>query len=937
MIAYRKICTWTPAAKKRPGFWPCKHRVDVRRNLHHLLWLVVWLAWVADVHGQPSVYSGAYVFGEGGLGNKSDWQAITNFVSTAQKDVSIINNFDSWTDSGSSTNGTQAFPATEMTNIRNHGSIPMFTWQPQNGNQGVTQSFCCSNVANGVYDIYITQWAQAAAAWGHPFFLRFAHEMNGNWYPWCSGVNGNTSAQYMQMWQHVHDIFESVGATNVTWVWCVNVPFNGSASITNLYPGDNYVDWIALDGYNRLANPWQDFSVIAGSTVTQLVSIAPGKPIMVAETGCNQSNNGSKNQWFLDALTNYVPSQSRIKAWVYFNSTNTTDGNDWRINVPASAISGYQQGITLAYYDTNRYVAQATSPIQPLLNDGITTDTMPPFVSITSPVTDEVTNGTTVTFLALASDKSGISNIVFSINGMAQQTNNVPPYQCSWNVPFPSGITYTVTARARDNAGNSAVSTIQVLSQDPDLQGTPQTVNESSAGMDWTGAIWGTPAAVATNGGDYETPVGFDVRTPNNLAPTAFPGSSLQIDAGGILFLKHNNGMAMANLILNGGEIEYHGAPGGTNSPLGGSLQVLTNSLITSDQGAATVNIWLQSTLSGNGNLTVAMTTATNALILSGNNAAFIGNWTNTSGFILIGNGTTNPLGSGIVNLVNAGNFLNFNSTNALTVNNIIAGAGSVFMNNGAGLVTLTASNTFTGPTWIPNGTLQLGANSSIGNSTNIDLQTGGTLDVSMLPTGFVVGNTQTLSGVGSIVGDVTIGGVLRPGPLGILSFADTLTLSGITAMELNRTNMPSADEISAAAINFGGVLIVTNIGGVLQAGDSFRLFSGVSNGTFTSVKLPALSFSNLFWDISKLYSQGILAVAIQTPAAPMILSPVVDGPNLKMQVNAQTGFNYILETTPQMMTANWTAIQTNSGSGLLTFTIPINASAQQFFRIAVQ
>jgi hypothetical protein len=36
----------------------------------------------------------------------------------------------------------------------------------------------------GTYDAYITQWAQDAKNWGHPFFLRFDHELNGWWCPW---------------------------------------------------------------------------------------------------------------------------------------------------------------------------------------------------------------------------------------------------------------------------------------------------------------------------------------------------------------------------------------------------------------------------------------------------------------------------------------------------------------------------------------------------------------------------------------------------------------------------------------------------------------------------------------------------------------------------------------------------------------------------------
>ena len=606
---------------------------------------------------QPSVYSGVYAYGEGGLTTSSDWQAVTNFVNNAQKDVSIINNFDEWT-SNSATNGTKAFPTTEMNNIRSHGSIPMFTWMPQNGGSITAQSITLANIINGDYDTYITNWATAAKNWGHPLFLRFAHEMNGTWYSWSPGINGNASAQFVQMWQHVHDIFTSVGATNVTWVWCVNVVSGLPTPINQLYPGDNYVDWLAVDGYNRLANPWQDFSSVAAATIIQLTNIAPGKPIMVAETGCNQTNYPSetKAQWFLNALTNYLPLvQPRIKAWVYFNSTNSSDGNDWRITSPASAVAGYQQGIALPYYDTNQYGAISSSPIQPLLNDATATDTMPPFVSITSPAADLVTNGAVVNFAASASDKSGVDKVIFSLNNVAQQTNNSPPYQFSWTVPYQGVMTDTVTATAYDTAGNFAASTIQVLSQGAVATNIFQTAGESSP-MDWNSAIWGTPAAVPVSTNNYETPGAFAVRTSNintSTTPESFAGNSLQIDAGGILYLKHNNSVETANLILDGGEIRYHGGPGGSNSPVAGTILVLTNSTVTSDQnggpGTANVDIWLLSNLSGGGNLTVAQDTSTNALVLLGNNSAYGGNWTDTGVFIEIGSGTTNALGSGSV------------------------------------------------------------------------------------------------------------------------------------------------------------------------------------------------------------------------------------------------------------------------------------------------
>jgi autotransporter-associated beta strand protein len=922
-----------------------KDEFDFRRmkkNFIALPWLAAWLQLPMTIAvAQPSVYSGVYADGEGGLTSSTDWQAVSNFVSNAQKGLSIINNFDSWTDTASSTNGTQAFPTAEMNNIRSSNSIPLFTWQPQNGTLGTTQSFTLASIIAGDYDSYITTWATSAKAWGHPFFLRFAHEMNGNWYPWSEGVNGNTSGQYVQMWQHVHNIFTGVGATNVTWVWCVNAIYSGSTSIAELYPGDNYVDWLALDGYNRLTNSWQDFSAIAATTVAQLTNVAPGKPIMVAETGCTQTNypTETKTQWFLAALTNYLPSVPRIKAWVYFNSTNS-DGDDWRITSPASAVTGYQQGIGLSYYDTNEYGAISNSPIQPLLNDDTTTDTMPPFVSIVSPATDQVTNGAVVNVLALASDKYGVSNVVFAVNGVVQQTNNSPPYQFSWTVPAQGVMTYTVTATAYDNGENSAVSTIQLVSQGGNSN-ILQTITQGS-GTNWNAASWGgPPAAVPTSGNNYETPGGFVVRTPNSITPAAFAGNSLQIDSGGILDLKNggetSGNAATANLLLDGGTMNFHGGFAPNGPAVAGTLQVLADSTITTDQtGANAADIWLLSNLSGSGNLTVNMNSTTNSVILTGNNSGYSGNWTNSSTFgnIKILSGTINALGSGGVILVNPNASLIINSTNNLVVNNLISGLGSVLMQN-TGTVTLTANNTFTGNLTINAGTLVL--TGSIGGTPTIQLSGGAVLNVAAVSGGFAVGSSQTLAGVGSVSGNVTVNGTISPGPLGILNFANSLALSGTAIMELNRTNAQNADLISAATLAFGGALTVTNIGGALQAGDSFQLFSGAISGDFAAISLPALSSTNLFWDTSELDSQGILAVALEPAASPTILSPSWNGTNLTLQVNSQTGYNYVLETTPQLAPANWTAIQTNAGGGLLTFTIPINAGTQQFFRISVQ
>ena len=120
----------------------------------------------------------------------------------------------------------QAPPIAELDAVRARGAVPLLTWEPWAWGGGLEQpAYSLDRITGGDYDARILQWGQSMAAWGQPVMLRFAHEMNGNWYPWAEGVNGNQAGDYVHAWQHVHDLVASTGATNVQWVWSPNVPY----------------------------------------------------------------------------------------------------------------------------------------------------------------------------------------------------------------------------------------------------------------------------------------------------------------------------------------------------------------------------------------------------------------------------------------------------------------------------------------------------------------------------------------------------------------------------------------------------------------------------------------------------------------------------------------------------------------------------------------
>jgi beta-mannanase len=208
--------------------------------------------------------------------------------------------------------------------------------------QGINQpAYCLANIIAGHFDAYITKWAQDSKAWGHPYFLRFAHEMNGNWYPWSEQVNGNRAGQYVQAYRHVHDIFSAQGATNVTWVWSPDVVYNGSTPLSELYPGSSYVDWIGMDGYNWSivqGHQWQSFNQVFGRTYNNILNMSTGKPLMVAETASAEIG-GNKAAWILNAYDSQIPHVfPAIRAVIWFNETKETD---WRIESSPSTRAAF--------------------------------------------------------------------------------------------------------------------------------------------------------------------------------------------------------------------------------------------------------------------------------------------------------------------------------------------------------------------------------------------------------------------------------------------------------------------------------------------------------------------------------------------------------------------------------------------------------------------
>ena len=250
---------------------------------------------------------------------------------------------------------------------------------------------------------------------------------------------------------------------------------------------------------------------------------------------------------------------------------------------------------------------------------------------------------------------------------------------------------------------------------------------------------------------------------------------------------------------------------------------MIANSTVTSDQTTATRDIWLQSNLSGNGNLNVAMTTLTNSLILSGNNSAYNGNWTNTSGLLQIVSGTTNALGSGAVILTGSGTTpLVFNSTNNFVVLNTISGPGYITKLN-TNTVTLSGINAFTGSVRITNGVIQIGASSSLSNSSSIILA-GGTLDASLIGGLTLNPAGQNMNCNGTVTSNLTVSSTAAPAT-NTLNFTLTATTNNILNVTGSLTLIGNPIlNLTLSGSKPSGVYRLINYSGTIQGGGSFNL-----------------------------------------------------------------------------------------------------------------
>ena len=200
------------------------------------------------------------------------------------------------------------------------------------------------DIVGGKLDGLLRGRAREAAALGRPFFLDFAAEMNSD-----DAWGGHDPALFIAAFRHIHDLFLAEGARKVVWVWCPNVTDvdGGNARTMEYYPGDAYVDWTGVDGYNwtHYNGRWMSFEQLFARVYPLLA--ARGKPIMIGEMG--SAETGGDKAGFIDGIVPTLRTKfPMIKALVWFDVKKETD---WRIASSAASKAAFARMAADRYFN----------------------------------------------------------------------------------------------------------------------------------------------------------------------------------------------------------------------------------------------------------------------------------------------------------------------------------------------------------------------------------------------------------------------------------------------------------------------------------------------------------------------------------------------------------------------------------------------------------
>jgi len=232
------------------------------------------------------------------------------------------------------------FPMYLADKIRAEGKTLVIFWEATdyNADPVLQPAFNYERVLRGDWDQYFALFASEARIYGDPVILVPFSEMNGNWTSWGGTVNGNSPEKHIAAYQRIRGFFRDV--PNVFFGWSPNsnsVPDTAANQMELYYPGDAYVDYVGVDGFN-FGTPWVTFPQIFSGVLERLKAYR--KPIYIFSFA--SAGGERKAAWISEALGVEIPKYPEIKGWIWFHENKE---HDWRVWSDDASLKAFQNGL----------------------------------------------------------------------------------------------------------------------------------------------------------------------------------------------------------------------------------------------------------------------------------------------------------------------------------------------------------------------------------------------------------------------------------------------------------------------------------------------------------------------------------------------------------------------------------------------------------------
>ena len=254
-------------------------------------------------------------------GSPDSYSNIEKFAHAVGRNPDLVSYYSGW---------GEKFQKTFAATARNHGAMTIVQIDPTN--------ISLAKIAAGVYDSYLTSYANDVAAFQQRVVICFGHEMNGYWETW--GYRHVPAKTFVAAWRHIVDLFRKQ-TDNVIWLWQVNSSSSQTGPVRDWWPGSQYVTWVGVSGYYYV--PGNTFDNVFNPVVADIREFSQA-PLLIAETAVGPEagqRRGIKDLFDGIRLSNYI-------GLVWFDQHSTGGlykGEDWRLEDSPAALHTFRNAL----------------------------------------------------------------------------------------------------------------------------------------------------------------------------------------------------------------------------------------------------------------------------------------------------------------------------------------------------------------------------------------------------------------------------------------------------------------------------------------------------------------------------------------------------------------------------------------------------------------